>query len=579
MRCDCREGIDMKQDYSFDPTHKLVADFRAGRISRRQFLKMLAAVTGGAALARVPAASAQQPPLTLSTFFNRRREITPQTLVYGASQDIPSIDPSDRTDYSINAVMRQMYDRLFRFEGGWPQPVEPGLCQNWGVSDDALEWTFELTDQAKFHDGTPVTAESVVYSYQRTLRLQRQRSSLLSGYLDEAGVVAKDSKTVVMTLKTPYANFDRLLAFLEQPIVNMEVAKAKEKDGDEGENYLIDHEAGSGPFTISDWQIGSVYKFEAVPDYWQGWPGEGRLGSIVWIKTEDVGTRKTGLLAGDFDVSDTVSVSDIEEINGNSDTVATVNYGLLGGYLKMNTQAGPTADVNFRKFLAYSFNRQAFSDSQQGYVKMMTGPLPEGVEGYDPNMEPQYTYDPAKAKEYLDKSPYKDGGISIDFVYVSGLDFEEAGGLILLDELQKYNINVNLTPKNWPDIVGACTTPESGPAVGFIFDQFPPLADTWLVEKYYSKSWDRPTGGSFQACSFYKNADVDAMLDQLRVTTDKSEADQLIKTLQAMISDDAPDIPLYVQANVLGFNKRVKGYEYFGDISVDFWRLWIDDSK
>jgi peptide/nickel transport system substrate-binding protein len=567
----------MKTDYSFDPSGEIVEDFRAGRINRRQFMKLLAVLTGGAALGQVPVAAAQQTPLTLSTFL-RRRQPTPQTLVYGASQDIPSIDPSDRMDYSINAVMRQLYDRLFRFEGGWPQPIEPCLCQTWGVSDDAREWTFNLTDQAKFHDGTPVTAESVAYSYQRTLRLQRQRSSLLSGYVDESGVVAKDSQTVVMTLKTPYANFDRLLAFLEQPIVNMDVARAKEKDGDEGENYLIDHEAGSGSFTISDWQIGSQYKIEAVPDYWQGWPGDGRLASVVWKKTEDVGTRKTGLLAGDFDISDTISTNDIDEINNHSDTLATVNYGLLTGFLKMNTQSGPTADINFRKFLAYSFNRQAFSDSQQGYVKLMTGPLPEGVEGYDPNIDPQYTYDPAKAKEYLDQSPYKDGGISIDFVYVSGLDFEEAGGLILLDELQKYNITVNMVPKNWPDIVGACTAPDTGPDMAFIFDQFPPLADTWLVEKYYSKSWDRPTGGSFQACSFYKNADVDTMLDQLRVTTDKTAALELIKELQSKISADAPDIPVYVQPNILGFNKRVKGYVYFGDISVDFWRLWIDDS-
>jgi peptide/nickel transport system substrate-binding protein len=471
-----------------------------------------------------------------------------------------------------------MYDRLFRFEGGWPQPVEPGLCQKWGASDDAREWTFTLTDKAKFHDGTPVTAEHVAYSYQRTLRAQKQRSSLLSGYLEESGVVAKDSQTVVMTLKTPYGAFDRLLAFLEQPIVNMEVAKANEKDGDDGAAYLVDHEAGSGPFTLKNWQIGTVYEMEAVPDYWQGWPGEGRLAGIVWKRTEDVGTRRTGLLAGEFDVADTLSVNDVEDINANAGTVATVNFGLLAGYLKMNTQSGPTADPNFRKFLAYSFNRQAFTDSQAGQTKMMTGPLPEGVPGYDPAVEPQYTYDPVKAKEYLDKSPYKDGGISIDFVYVSGLDFEEAGGLILLDEMTKYNITVNMVPKNWPDIVGACTAPDAGPNIAFIFDQFPPLADTWLVEKYYSKSWDRPTGGSFQACSFYKNAEVDTMLDQLRATVDPAEQDKLVKQLQGIISNDAPDIPVYVQANILGFSKRVKGYVYFGDISVDFWRLWIDDA-
>lgn len=558
---------------SFDPTGKLLSEFRAGRINRRQFLKLMAAMTSGAALTTVPALAVAKNALARPL-----RQIEPKVLVYGASQDIATIDPFDRVDYSISGIIRQVYDRLFRFEGGWPQPIEPGLVTEWGVSDDAREWTFTLTDKAVFHDGTPVTAESVVFSYQQTLRAQKQRSSLLAGFVDEAGIVAKDSSTVVMTLKLPYASFDRLLAFLEQPIVNMELAKANEVDGDGGGAYLVDKEAGSGPFTIKNWQIGSVYELEAFADYWQGWPGEGRLSGVVWQKTADAGTRKLGLLSGEFDISDTISATDIAEIDANATTYANVGYGLLGGYLKYNTQSGPTADPNFRKFLAYSFNRQAFSDSQQGYVKLMTGPLPEGVPGYDPNLDPQYSYDPAKAREYLDMTEYKDGGISLDFVYVSGLDFEEAGGLILLDELQKYNITLNLVPKNWPDIVGACTSPESGPAVAFIFDQFPPLPDTWLIEKYSSKSWDRPTGGSYQACSFYKNTEVDSLLDSLRTVTDPAENENLVKQIQTMISQDAPDMPLYVGPNITGFNKRVKGFNYFGDITVDFWRLWIDEA-
>jgi peptide/nickel transport system substrate-binding protein len=563
---------------AFDPTRYLVADFQMGRVNRRQFLQMLAALTSGAALAACAPGQPASAPAASAGSGAATGGLTPQLLIYGGSQDIATIDPSDRSDYSIGALSRQLYDRLFRFEGGWPQPIEPGLCQTWAGSEDAREWTFTITDQAKFHDGAPLTAEDVAYSYQRTLRFQKPRSSLLIGYLDEAGVVAKDNTTVVMTLKTPYGNFDRLLAFLEQPIMSKQAAMDNDQGGDEGAAYFVDHEAGSGPFTIKNWQIGSVYEIEAVPDYWQGWPGESHLSGVVWRKTEDVGTRKTGLLAGDFDLCDTISVNDIEEINNNQNTFTTVDYGLLAGYLKMNTQNGPTADPNFRKFLAYSFNRQAFSDSQQGYVKLMTGPLPEGVPGYDPALDPQYSYDPAKAKEFLDQSQYKAGGIGLDFVYVSGLDFEEAAGLILLDEMQKYNITVNMAPKNWPDIVGSCTSPETGPHIGFIFDQFPPLADTWLVEKYSSKSWDRETGGSFQACSFYKNAEVDTLLDELRITTDPARSEALVQEIQTKVSADAPDIPVYVTPNILGFNKRVKGYKYFGDISVDFWRLWIDDN-
>src|ERR1700690_4336195 len=151
-----------------DFTHQLVSDFRSGKISRRQFLGILAAMTGGAAVAATMPVAVQSThsrgSLSMASPVNRlRRAITPQTLIYGAAQDIATIDPSDRTDYSILAMSRQIYDRLFRFEGGWPQPVEPGLALTHEVSDDAKQWTFHLTDKAKFHDGSPLTAEDVVY--------------------------------------------------------------------------------------------------------------------------------------------------------------------------------------------------------------------------------------------------------------------------------------------------------------------------------------------------------------------------------------------------------------------------------
>ena len=161
---------------TLDPNRKLVHDFQSGRISRRQFLAAVTAMMGATAVAAVPAFAAPKP----TTFSRARRQGEPTLMIYAASQDIATIDPFDRTDYSIGAVMRQMYDRLFRFEGGWPQPVDPGLAQSWSASEDASEWTVVITDQAVFHDGTPVTSADVVFSYQATLRAQKPRSSLLS---------------------------------------------------------------------------------------------------------------------------------------------------------------------------------------------------------------------------------------------------------------------------------------------------------------------------------------------------------------------------------------------------------------
>jgi ABC-type transport system substrate-binding protein len=69
------------------------------------------------------------------------------------------------------------------------------------------------------------------------------------------------------------------------------------------------------------------------------------------------------------------------------------------------------------------------------------------------------------------------------------------------------------------------------------------------------------------------------MLDELRTTTDGARTEELVQMIQTQVMTDSPDIPVYVEPNVVAYDKNVKGYEYFGDISVDFWRLWIDENQ
>src|SRR3954447_20239402 len=103
-----------------NPTQALVTGFQQGHVSRRQFLQVLAVMSGGAVLAAcAPGSQPPQAPAAATAAGGAAAgAIEPKILIYGGSQDVATIDPSDRTDYSINAVMRSLYDRLFRFEGG-----------------------------------------------------------------------------------------------------------------------------------------------------------------------------------------------------------------------------------------------------------------------------------------------------------------------------------------------------------------------------------------------------------------------------------------------------------------------------
>ena len=87
-------------------------------------------------------------------------------LLYGGNQDIDNIDPATGENYSINAALRSLYDALFINRGA---RVEPHLVESWEASDDSSIWTFKLKSGAIFHDGSPVTADAVVYSFNRIL--------------------------------------------------------------------------------------------------------------------------------------------------------------------------------------------------------------------------------------------------------------------------------------------------------------------------------------------------------------------------------------------------------------------------
>jgi peptide/nickel transport system substrate-binding protein len=286
------------------------------------------------------------------------------------------------------------------------------------------------------------------------------------------------------------------------------------------------------------------------------------------------------LLAGEIDAADTVAADDLSLIDANPGTHTEVNAGFLSFYIRMNNQKEPFTDLNFRKFMAYAFDYEGFVATQGGaaLAPLLTGCLPDGVPGHDPSVQPVYRQDLDKAREHLDMTEWAAGGLDLEFVYVTGLPFEEAMGTMLAEPLAQFGITLNLVPKVWPDMVAMSTFPDTGADTICIADDLGPVATQWMRYEYYSKFWDKPEGGSFQSASFYKNPDFDALLEQAEGTADEEERLALVADMQAMVMEDVPSIMVYTIPNMLGFSDRVKGYEYTGYIALDFWPLRIEEA-
>jgi peptide/nickel transport system substrate-binding protein len=564
---------------------------RRGRLTRRRFLQMLGAGSGAMIVARCaptpeptpttapPAPGASPTPVASLPTATLPPATVPQVLIYSSFVEVSTIDPRDKSDMLIDCMIRELYDG-FWWQEGWPPKLVPSLCSSYDVSDDLMEWTFHLVDNALFHDGTPVTAHSAEWSLKSTLRLQKPRSSALLPYMNEESVGAVDDHTLRIVLTSPFADLPWILVDNFPAVLNQEEVLSHEVDGDEGQAWLIEHESGSGPFTIKRWEPGTVYELEAVPDYWRGWPEEGRLAGVIYTIIRDGAERRMALLAGEVDVIDTLAVDDLALIDANPGTHTEVYSSLLGVYIMMNNQREPFNDANFRKFVSYAFNYDGFVATQGGpeLAPLMTGCLPDGVPGHDPNVKPVYRQDLAMAREFLDKTQWADGGLELDFVYVTEVAWEEAMGTMLAEPLAEFGIKVNLLPRPWPDLVAMSAHPDTAADFTAIVSSLGSVATQWFRFQYYSPIWDNPDGGGFNSVNFYKNSDFDKLLEEAETTADEERRRSLVAQMQQVIMEDVPAVMVHTLPNFYAFSDRVKGFDYTGHIAADWYPMRIEEA-
>ncbi len=472
-------------------------------------------------------------------------------LLYGGNQDIDNIDPAIGENYSINAALLSLYDALFIMRGA---EAEPNLVESYEVNEDASIFTFKLKTNATFHDGSPVNAAAVIYSFNRLLALQGPPTYRWAGIADENTAQAVDEFTVEFALTKPFAPFIGTLTQLF--IVNPAIVEANLGD-DFGQSYLKENAAGSGPFTQGRWEIGNLYEFNAVADYWGGWASENHLNGFIWIIQRDSATQVNSLLAGETHIADTIDGNDMEKIESTEGYLAYNSSGFFVNTLKMNTQGEYTSDINVRKAIAYAMNYDQLPEVQDIPVQVMLGPTPLDFPGAVQDLEVP-TYDIAKAKEFLAQSQWPDGGFSLDYVYVTELTREEVTGLLLLEGLQELNITLNMVPMLWPDMVASCSSPESGPDLINIYTQPAYLdPDAHLYNQYHSGQW-----GSYNSCSFYQNETVDTLLDEARVLGDEAARMELYGEAQQLIAADQPAVWTYTENTLIAMHSCVTGYEY-----------------
>lgn len=483
-----------------------------------------------------------------------------KVLIIASGQDIQNFDPHVATGYSPAWMMRNVYDSLVRVEGNPPKPA-PGLAQSWTVSPDGMEYTFKLDPKAKFWDGSPVDANAVKYSFDRIQRLKKGNGWMVNSVLGPDSVSVVDAATVKIKLAKPFVAFLAVLPW--QWIVNPKAAE-ENKGADDGQTWLRSNVAGSGAFKLKRAETGNLYELERVAQPWQS--GGGNLTGAIWQIVRETVKQRNMVQAGQAHIGADLTSEDMDALKGKPGVNLIIEPEFRTFSIKMNTENGPLTDINLRKAISYAFNYDAMLESA-GYAQLMVGPLPNGIFAHDPNLAVP-RMDLAKAKEFMAKTKNPTGGFKLEMVHVTGLEQQRRWSLVMLDSLKKLNIDLEIKPMVWPDLVARTKTPQTAPDLMPVYQ----TANYGDTDNIAFAAYHSANNGSWQNM-VYKNPKVDELITKARAETDEAKRAALYKEFQQIVIDDAPDIFGVLENRKLAVRTEVEGLKFI-PIASNAPELW-----
>jgi len=502
--------------------------------------------------------------LDAEAFERRGKE---KILVVASRQKVPLMDPSIKYDASIRTMQQAMYDGLLKYEGS-PPKYSPWLAKSWEISADKKTYTFHLVDNAKFHNGDAVTAEAVRWSYARTLKLGKGPAWMLNAFLKAENIKVVDDHTLTMTLDRAYAPF---LSFVPWwYVMNPKTVMANEVDGDMGQKFLIEHEAGSGPFKLKRVEPGNLYELERVQDYWRGFKGP--LGGVIYKIIRESSAQRAALTKGEVDIVTGLTPDEFEAVSKMKGMVTSTEPALTAFGLKFNTKAEYTDDKNVRKAIAWAYDYDAFVKIFNGRAKVQTSPFSDDIKGKI-DVAGMPTKDLAKAKAFLAKTKWPTGGFEIEYVYVQGLEVERQMGLVLIDALKPLNISVNMVPLTWANMVARGSKVETSPHLMAIFATPVSTDPDAVASQYHSDSW-----GRYYGSHYYDNKEVHALIEKARFLSDWADRKPIYEEIQRRLVDDQPEIFGMMRKRMIVYRDWVKGFEYSPvrmTSELDFYPLFI----
>ncbi len=447
-------------------------------------------------------------------------------ITVGMVLEPPGLDPTSGNAAATDEVTyANIFEGLTRIDSAGA--VQPDLAKSWDISADGLTYTFHLHDGVKFHDGTPLTADVVKFSLDRTTAPgSTNGQKQLFAAIDKVDVV--DPLTVRVTLKHPQGNLLYNLGWGDAEIVAPNSA---------------DHNAtlpvGTGPFKFVDWIKGDRVDLVRNPNYW-GTPA--KLDHATFKFISDPTAAFAAMMAGDVDAFPNFPAPETLA-QFKSDPRIAVVIGTTEGetILAMNNGKKPFDDLKVRQALSYAIDRKAIIDGAMfGYGTPIGSHYSPADPGYV-DLTGMYAYNPEKAKELLKEAGYPDGFKAT--LKLPPPSYARRGGEIIAQQLKAIGVDVQIIPVEWAQWISDVFTNKDY-ELTIVSHTEPADYVIYARDNYYFN---------------YHSDAVKRLVDELNVTTEPAQRNAIIGDIQKQIANDAVNVFLFELPKLGVWNAKIKG--------------------
>jgi peptide/nickel transport system substrate-binding protein len=455
--------------------------------------------------------------------------------VWTAEVDPVTLDPWKSSNFSSAQAWGDLtYQSLTMFDENLK--VIPGLAESW-TNPDPTTWIFKLRQGVKFHDGSELEAEDVVFWHEKLMAAETA-APYKNWFEHITKAEAQDKYTVKMTLSAPHAPM--LIKFAAMR--GSSIAPRKWAAGGDMAKQAV----GTGPFKIVEYVPQSHIRYVKHADYWeQGLP---LLDEVTFKVATDEETRLAGLRSGQVQHA-ALSPEAAERIANDKNIVVMSSPGPQMWTHLFNTKQAPFDDVRVRQAIFLALDRQAAIEKALNGQGTLTGPMPTGHgDWFIPPEKLPYRKDVARAKELLAEAGHPNG-FKTTIKTTPDYPVMLSTSIILADQIKEIGIQAELIQMEWgalvKDIQGGSFDIHSNGTSFF------PDPDSYLYQQH-SKAVNNYTK--------FSNEKYDALVEQAKTIMEPAERKKLYDEAQQILLDQPPYINWFTSKNIEALHVSQKGY-------------------